>query len=167
MKYKVDLPYPEIRVEKPNIDYAKILLNNYSGKVSEETASHLYIYQHFILQNKNKEYSEILEQISIVEMNHLEMLGKTIELLGVKPAFMWYDENKKGLIPWKANYVDYDTDIKDMINIDIKAEEDAITDYKNALKLIKDKYIQELIERIILDEELHLKIFKKMLEKIK
>lgn len=167
VKCYVDLPYPEIKVEKPNIEYAKILLNSYAGKISEDSAAHLYIFQHIILEDKYKKYSSILKKIGIVEMHHLEMLGETIRKLGIEPVFMSYDKNKSGLVPWRSNYINYSVNIRDIINIDIDAEEKAIEYYKYTIEIIKDKYVRKLIERIIMDEELHLKIFKEIKKSIR
>lgn len=162
MKCYVDLPYPEVKVEKSNIEYAKILLDSYAGKISEDSAAHLYIFQHIVLEDKYKEYSDILKKIGIVEMHHLELLGETIRKLGIEPVFMSYDKSKNKLIPWKSNYINYNVNIRDIINIDIDAEKKAIEYYKYTIEIIKDKYIRNLIERIIMDEELHLKIFKEL-----
>jgi bacterioferritin len=162
-KYKVDLPYPEAKVEQKNIYYANLLLQDYAGAVSEFTAVSLYIYQHFVSDDKYKSYAKIIGQISIVEMKHLELIAKTIKLLGVKPVFV------NSVCPcgrmWTSDYVNYDTCIRGMILEDIKAETKAIENYEKHLCLINDKYIKELIERIILDEKLHLKIFKELYEK--
>lgn len=84
MYYKSNLPYPDIKVEKENIEYAKFLSYPYAGLVSEDTATHLYMYQSFILGD---EIGNILEKIAIVEMKHLELLAKTINLLGLKPEY--------------------------------------------------------------------------------
>lgn len=166
MKYYVDLPYPEVRVEKPNLDYAMLLSGMYAGKVSEETIINLYIYEHIALLKENKDYSEVLKKIAIVEMHHLETLGQLINLLGLKPIIMCYDSNEKGLTPWKSNYLNYSTDFNDIIDLDIKAEENAIKEYNHILSIVKDKYVIEIIERIIMDEELHLKIFKDLKNKL-
>ena len=48
MEFKSDLPYPKIRVERQNINYATKLLNDYAGYVSELSAIHLYSYQSFV-----------------------------------------------------------------------------------------------------------------------
>ena len=58
MFYKSTLPYPEIRVEKENIEYAKLLMYPYASMVSEDTATHLYMFQSFILDD---EIGKILE----------------------------------------------------------------------------------------------------------
>ena len=167
MKYYVDAPYPKIRVEEPNIEYARMLSNVYAGESSEESCILLYIYEHISLLKQYEEYSEVLKKIAIVEMHHLEMLGELINLLGMKPVYMSYDNMKKGLVPWNAGYLNYLTDISDVIDLDIKSEENAIRSYRYINTIIKDKYVNEVIERIIMDEELHLKIFKEFKEKFK
>lgn len=93
MKYKVNKPYPQIKVERQNREHAEILMSDYSGMVSESAAIFQYSYQ-FIYKFKNKEFYETIEGIAIVEMKHLFMLGKIIKLLGVDPVF-------------KSNYNDY------------------------------------------------------------
>ena len=148
--YKSNLPYPDIKVEKENIEYAKLLMYPYASMVSEDTATHLYMYQSFILDNN---IGKILENIAIVEMHHLEMLAKTINLLGLKPEY------KSNDIPWTSNYVNYNTNLKDILKINIEAETLAIKNYQNLIKVINDKYIKKMLERIIVDEEIHLKIF--------
>ena len=147
--YKSNLPYPDIKVEKENIEYAKLLMYPYASMISEDTATHLYMYQSFILDNN---IGKILENIAIVEMHHLEMLAKTINLLGLKPEY------KSNDIPWTSNYVNYNTNLKDILKINIEAETLAIKNYQNLIKVINDKYIRKMLERIIVDEEIHLKI---------
>lgn len=148
--YKSNLPYPDIKVEKENIEYAKLLMYPYASMISEDTATHLYMYQSFILDDN---IGKILENIAIVEMHHLEMLAKTINLLGLKPEY------KSNDIPWTSNYVNYNTNLKDILKINIEAETLAIKNYQNLIKVINDKYIRKMLERIIVDEEIHLKIF--------
>ena len=148
--YKSNLPYPDIKVEKENIEYAKLLMYPYASMISEDTATHLYMYQSFILDDN---ICKILENIAIVEMNHLEMLAKTINLLGLKPEY------KSNDIPWTSNYINYNTNLKDILKINIEAETLAIKNYQNLIKVINDKYIKKMLERIIVDEEIHLKIF--------
>lgn len=164
-KYAIDLPYPEPMVERQNIKYANILLKDYAGAVSEFTAVNLYIYQHFVSDGIYKDYADLIAGVSIIEMKHLELLGETIKLLGAKPFFI--DNAVPVGKPWNALLVNYDTRIKEMLLEDIKSEEIAIKTYKNHLTMIEDKYIRKLIERIIPDEELHLKLFIEMYEKYK
>lgn len=46
-----------------------------------------------------------------------------------------------------------------------KSERKAIENYKYHILIIKDSHIRELLERIILDEELHVKLFIELYEK--
>lgn len=41
----------------------------------------------------------------------------------------------------------------------------AIKNYNDNLREIDDKYVKELIERILIDEEIHLAIFKSLYKK--
>ena len=148
--YKSNLPYPDIKVEKENIEYAKLLMYPYASMISEDTATHLYMYQSFILDDN---IGKILENIAIVEVHHLEVLAKTINLLGLKPEY------KSNDIPWTSNYINYTNNLKDILKINIEAETLAIKNYQNLIKVINDKYIKKMLERIIVDEEIHLKIF--------
>ncbi|MCT8978020.1 manganese catalase family protein [Clostridium sp. CX1] len=162
-KYKAEGSYPEPKVEGKNIYYANLLLQDYAGAVSEFTAVSLYSYQHFVSDDRYKEFAEIIGQISITEMKHLELLGETIKLLGVKPAFV------SSVCPcgkvWNAGYVNFADKIKAMLIEDIKAETEAIRNYRYHMSVIKDKYIRKLLARIIADEEVHLRIFKKLYDK--
>lgn len=161
MKCYIDKPYPSIRVEEKNEDYAKLLLKNFAGKVSEDTAIHLYLFQMLILKDDCKELANALEKIAIVEMHHLEMLGETIKLLGIKPVYGTMIGDYFN--PWNGNNVNYTIKKEDMLKINIKAEEKAIKNYQQNIALINDKYIKVLLARIIEDEKLHIKIFKSFL----
>lgn len=156
-KYSVNLPYPEPIIEMQNTQYANILLKDYAGAVSEFTAVSLYVYQHFVSEGRYKDYAELIGGIAVVEMKHLELLGEHIKLEGIKPMFI------DNVCPpgrlWSAMYVNYSIFIREMLMEDIQSEKKAIENYRYHITLIQDKYIKKLLERIILDEELHIKLF--------
>ncbi|MDD2627900.1 MAG: manganese catalase family protein [Clostridia bacterium] len=93
--FKSELPYPEIKVEGKNSYYAGLLLDDYAGDISECTAIFLYIFQHMYNSKIYKEYAEILRNIAIVEMIHLELLGEAIMQLGTTPKFSSIKLNRK------------------------------------------------------------------------
>ena len=167
MKVKLDIPYPEVRVEEKNDYYADILSLDYAGGVSELTASLLYSYQHFNTFDSNLEFSKIIEEVSIVEMTHLEMLGKTIKLLGKDPIYKSCEALRGDCIMWNSNSVNYTTNLKEMLKVDINSETEAIKTYEHHKKIIDDKYIKNMLDRIILDEKRHLEIFTEMYNKLK
>ncbi|GBF32079.1 bacterioferritin family protein [Desulfocucumis palustris] len=149
-------PYPEPGVVRPNHFYAMLLLEDYVGTVSEMTAVNQYFYHHLTFE-KYDDLAELEICISIVEMHHLELLGKTIKLLGVAPEFRTLSNNRP--VYWNAAYVYYGKNVCDKLAADIAAEKKAIQQYGQHKQLIDDPYIKELLERIIKDEEYHLKLF--------
>ena len=44
--YKSNLPYPDIKVEKENIEYAKLLMYPYASMISEDTYINELLYLH-------------------------------------------------------------------------------------------------------------------------
>ncbi len=167
MKVKLDIPYPEVKVEEKNPYYADLLSEDYAGRTSETTATLLYSYQHFNTFDSNEEFSKIIEEIAIVEMKHLEMLGKTIKLLGREPIYKTCEASRGDCVMWSASNIDYSTRLKEMLEVDIKEESKAIKIYESHKRLIKDKYIKNMLDRIILDEKRHLEIFKSLYEGLK
>lgn len=158
MIYKGNKPYPTVRVEKPNHHYASLLLEDYAGTVSEDTAIHLYLFQFLIANNEIQEYANAMKKIAEVEMHHLRLLGETIKLLGLNPAYGTVSNYHK-FNPFTSLNVNYTTNLKLMIEADIQSEQKAITQYQYHRSIIQDKYVKQLLTRIIEDEEVHLDIF--------
>lgn len=115
------------------------------------TAINQYIYHHFVINNK--EISEMLEKVAIVEMHHLEMLAELIIKLGDNPIY--YSQNNY----WDGYYVNYGYNIFDQLNSDLDSELKAIQIYQRQIEIIKDPYIQEILQRIVLDEQVHVVLF--------
>lgn len=166
MKYCVEKPYPEIKVEQKNSFYADLLLNDYAGITSELSAITSYAYQNFVLFKNYQEIAHNLIKIAIVEMHHLEMLGKTIYLLGKNPTFIYKEKNTCSYKYWNSSFVPLNTNIFNILQNNILAEEKAIYNYEYHISLINDIYIKELLERIIADEKLHIKCFQTMLKEV-
>ena len=158
--------YPVVRVEKENIEYAKILSLDYASDISEDSAIHLYTYQALILEKTHPEISKTLKHIAITEMKHLELLGKAIHLLGLPPKYVSYtSDNIKRY--WTSSFINYTTSLKNMLKQDIKSESMAIENYRKHKETINDAYIKQLLTRIIEDEQVHLSIFQRLLEQQK
>lgn len=139
VKVKLDIPYPKVRVEEKNPYYADLLSEDYAGIKGELTAITQYSYQHMEKFSSNIEFSKIMEEIAKAEMIHLELLGKTIKLLGKDPIYSTCEAFRGDCIMWNSNFVNYSTDLKDMLKIDISSEEAAIKTYTLHKKLIDDK----------------------------
>ena len=75
-----------------------------------------------------------------------------------------YEINKR---PWTTQYVKYDKTLSQMMLTNIHNETLAIKNYRLLIKAIDDRYIKQLLRRIIIDEEIHLKIFNDIYDKVK
>ncbi len=162
MKCQVNKPYPKIRVEKKSLENAKILTHLYASNESELNAIMQYSYQTMVLDNE--EIAPILKAIAVVEMHHLEILGKLIKALGCRPIYA--DCNYHDILYWNGDYVYYDMDLKTILDINIESEQQAIYNYQMVLSVIDDIYLKENIARILEDEYLHLEIFSKLKENL-
>lgn len=161
MKCTLDIPYPPVEVTAENAQYAKLLSRDYAGIASELTAIGQYVYQEIVVQDSDKELSSALECISQVEMHHMDILGNLIFLLGGDPRLGECARNR--FIYWDGHYPVYSQNPTTVLREDIAAEQNAIATYKKRLTEIADPKIQKNIERIIMDEEEHLRIFKCLL----
>lgn len=166
MDFELNKPYPKPQVEKPNVEFAKILLQDYAGEDGEDSAVHLYMYQNLVINQKYPKIANNLFHIAVVEMHHLKLLGKTIHLLGVLPEYVSYQSNDNKKIYWTSKYIKYDTSIVNILKLDIEKESEAIKTYQAHYELISDRYIRDLLLRIIEDEKIHLSYFEKQLSVI-
>ena len=163
MQYKMDLPYPEVKVNKKDIPLAKEILYSYAGKVSEDTAVHDYIFQ--MMMQDDEELKKILRGIAIVEMHHIEILGKLIYALGLTPIFASVEND---YTEWSSGkYIDYNNNWRQTLMNNIYQEQEAIRNYEKIILKTNDNNIKHIIKRIILDERLHIEIFTKLLEQTK
>jgi bacterioferritin len=169
------MPFPQIKVEKQNIEYANLLLNAFaSSSDSEIQAITQYIYHSKTISNNT--ISKALMCIALVEMHHLDALSELIPLLGGKPFYenssknFWMTGNiayvDKNIIYEKepVNAKDDNSNIRQKIENDINGEKNAINGYKSLLETIKDCYIEQIILKIISDEQVHIKIFENLIE---
>lgn len=159
---RLDLPYPEVRVQGRNTSDAALLSNDYAGQISEMSAVSQYSYQHLITQDAR--ISKAVACISMVEMHHFEMVGKLIFMLGGNPRIAV--QNNCAVRFWTAQNIDYCADPKCYLIINIESEEKAIASYLKRIEQINDAYVHKVLERIILDEEHHIKIFHQLLNEI-
>lgn len=169
------IPFPPIKVERENLEYANLLLNAFASSAdSEIQAITQYIYHSKTISNDT--ISKALMCIALVEMRHLDALSELIPLLGGKPFYQNSSKNfwMTGNIAYvdKNNIYDKQSDNtkNDKLNFrhklenNIVGEKNAINNYTLLLKTIKDKYIEKIILKIISDEQVHIKIFEDLIE---
>ncbi len=159
-KYRVDLPYPPVAVQRPNSVYAKIISAAYGGRSSELTSIAQYISHGYYLGN----YPDValaVRGIAAVEMTHLQMLGQLVLCLGCHPVFASYETNSY----WNGTYPDYSRSVDKMLLADIRQERETIARYRKMVLQIQDEQIIRILQRLALDEEHHLSILLALYEK--
>lgn len=171
-----ELPFPEVKVEGKNLEYADLLLDAYASSAdSEIQAISQYIYHSKTIGIKT--ISNALMCMALIEMQHLDALSEIINELGGKPVY--YNSNRNFWMTGNMAYGDKnilnlkqdERALMDKHTIRLKLEKNiigevnAINGYKLLLTKIKDKYIQRVIEKIISDEEVHICIFKELIKK--
>lgn len=155
-----NLPYPPVKAECKNPMYAQAMLSNIGSANSEMTAISLYIYNHFMTAEK-EDIAQIFHKISIVEMHHLNIFGTFAVQLGTDPR-LWAQINRR-MVYWTPQYNHYPTELKPLLQNSLGGELKTIEKYKTQARRIKDANIVENLQRIILDEECHVEIFKTLL----
>lgn len=162
---KLDLHYPSLDEIGPDIAAARIIAPAYASvHISETAASFQYIYHHLYFDKlKMEEYAYVLESIAIAEMIHLEVLGKLLLNLGVDPI---YSANPPQRNYYNTSGVSYSRTPQQMLMDDIRAEMSAISDYQGMLRRLKNEKVAAVIQRIIMDEMLHLEEFKRLLNNL-
>jgi len=94
-----------------------------------------------------------IEAIAREEMRHLDWLSEKVGELGGKPTLERAEMDLGGTTP------------AEWLRRDVKAEEEAITTYKEHIEAIDDPKIKRLLRRILSDEEAHHADFSHMVEK--
>ena len=159
----LDIPYPQINNLTQDINLAYHLKKVYSGETSELTAIHNYVYQHIIFTNK--ELKEVLRKISVVEMHHLDLLGEMIKKLGLYPTYT-YINKKNNETYWISDVVSYEDDLIKLMKNNIKNEEKAIKNYQKIINCSNNEIVNNVLERIILDERQHIEIFTAIMDNL-
>lgn len=155
-KFFLDTPYPTITVSSPNPDYAKVLLKDYAGAISEFTAVAQYAYGSLRLSKAYPRISNALECIGRTELKHLAIIGSLIVDLGEDPKYAILRRNRT--LFWDASFVNYDATVEAILRQNIQDESMQIDEYNETINAIPDPDIQAVLKRIIQDEQLHIQI---------
>ena len=160
--------YPEINkdisVEKNVIP---MIIDAYSGNRGELTATCQYSYQSFLLKPTKELYHKAIEEVSVNEMRHLEILSQILLYSNIDPKFCRYIDNNANLpVCWSGSNLNYEKDIKSFLQNNIRAEERAIEHYKMIIAKTSSENLKNIIERIIKDEQSHIKIFKTLIDNL-
>lgn len=170
----------EVRVEKPNPQYAALLQEQLGGANGELKAALQYLSQSFRV--KDQAIKDVFLDIGSEELSHMEMVAQTINLLnghdlgvmdvkagqveahvltGLAPTLT----NASGE-PFTANYVNCTGDLVADLLSNIAAEQRAKVVYEYLIRQIDDKYVKETIDFLLNREEAHNALFRESLMRI-
>ena len=136
------------------------MLDNIGGRNSEMSAVSLYYYNTIVL-DKHEDIAEIFRKISIVEMHHLDIFGRLAYQMGANPR-LW-TRGQRGMLYWTPGYNHYPVPLKSLLNNALEGELSAIAKYERQAKEIQDANVVENLKRIILDEQLHVEVYRSLL----
>lgn len=169
----------EVKVEKPNPQYAVLMQEQLGGNNGELKAAMQYMSQSF--RAKDVAMKDLFMDIACEELSHMEMVATTINLLnghevdytkvhageletmvtfGLNPALI----NSSGN-PWTADYVTVTGDLAADLLADIASEQRAKVVYEYLYRQIDDKYVKETIMFLLEREEAHNALFCEALNK--
>ena len=130
------------------------LLNR--GIARELQVSIQYMWQHVLAKGvESAAVEDIFRDIAITEMKHAEAIAERLAYLGGTPTT-------------KPDPIFVGGSLKEMLQRDAKAEEEAIALYKETIKVAdeeRDITTRRLFEEILGEEEEHHDTFTKLLEK--
>lgn len=155
--------YPPVRVCGENAVYAREMLNNIGACDSEMSSIAGYVYNSMIATGEYEGLGEAFSKISMVEMRHLNIFGQLVDMLGGDPR-LW-SVNRGRYTYWTAACNQYPRNVQEILKHSYRAEEAAIEKYEWQIRHIDDRYIQEILRRIILDEKCHLKVLDQLYDR--
>ncbi len=130
------------------------LLNK--GIARELQVSIQYMWQHVLVTGlKSVMVEDILKKIAIAEMKHAEAIAERLAYLGGTPTT-------------KPDPIFVGGSLEEMLQTDVKAEEEAITLYRKTIKIANEEgdiTTRRLFEEILGQEEEHHDTFTRLLEK--
>ena len=115
-----------------------------------------YMWQHVLATGvESAAIEDIFKKIAITEMKHAEEIAERLAYFGGTPTT-------------KPDPIFVGGSLKEMLQTDVKAEEEAMALYKQTIKVADeegDSTTRRLFEEILADEEDHHDTFTKLLEK--
>ena len=158
----LDLPYPTLDKITEDVRSAMIISPAYAGGHGELNAIMQYVYHYVNSSCISLSFAKTLMQIAIAEMKHLTVLGEVLYRLGVNPVFTEYPFYKWNY--YSTRSVSYSRSQSKIIMDNLTLEITSINEYKKIIKELKNERVSSVISRIILDEELHVKVLKEILK---
>ena len=153
--------YPRVCVQGSNRTWSNLLSRVYAGPSSELTKLLRYEYQSLILEQDYPLVGQELREMSRNDMEHLDLVGQLIVLLGGDPIFGVIA--RQGVNWWRGGLIPRNQTARQALTYDIRAQEEAIRTYRQLMLLISDPNIDALLRRILADEQCQLQVLRSLL----
>ena len=160
----LDLPYPPVQPETHRKEYAYAMLSNVGSDNSEMSAVSLYFYNSILLSPQHAAFARCFHQISIVEMHHLDIFASFAHQMGLDPR-LWSVQGGRFHF-WTPASNRYPQQLPALLQNAIQGELAAIGKYRRQAETIQDANIVANLQRIIQDEEHHVRLFRSMLAEV-
>src|SRR5258708_839953 len=157
-----------VEVKNPDPAYAQFLLQQFGGATGELTAALQYWVQSFHCDNIG--IRDLLQDISLEEFSHLEVVGKLIEQHTKGVDKVESDAHRSPLfalrrsaphfvddsgVSWTASYINEGGDVVRDLRADIAAEGGARETYEALLKHAKDAGTKQALHHLLTREISH------------
>ena len=161
----VSLPYPSLQGIGEDKKSAALLGSIYAGRHGELKAILQYVYHYFFFKKLGDEKTaQTVLGIAVSEMHHLDVLGELMLELGADPVF--FSPTLFGCEGPIAG-VSYSKTKEKMLIDDITGELVAINEYTKITETLNNERVEAVLKRIVIDEELHVKVLKERLSTCK
>lgn len=157
LPYKAQEAYPDVKGIQGNQKDVTLLSKAFSSCGSETTAILQYIFQHYVIEDEA--IADVIRRIAITEMTHHALLGETINNIGGTP---YYTNGFGG--DYTTRCVFEGKNLNELLVQNIKDEKAAVAYYESIKPQLSNERLVALIDRIILDELIHIDTFNKLLE---
>ncbi len=170
----------DVKVEKPNPQFAVLMQEQLGGGNGELKAAMQYISQSFRV--KDPAIKDLFLDIGAEELSHMEMVATTINLLnghdvnyngveageiqahvinGLNPGLI----NSSGY-SWTSDYVTVTGDLCADLLSNIASEQRAKVVYQYLYRQVTDRYVRETIDFLLNREEAHNALFREAFNKV-
>ena len=158
-----DYPYPAIKVQAKNPNYARMMLSNIGDQNSEASSAALYLYDQIITAGE-PEISGAFRLVRQAEEKHLELFCDVAFQLGADPR-LWAvtGTNAQPMKYWSPQQLCYTANTKALLQNALALERATIAKYERQTQEIKDDAILLLLRRVLVDESMHVEIFRNLL----
>jgi bacterioferritin len=166
-EFRAGHPYPKPEVAAKNQTYARLMLNNCADRDSEMSSVALYFYD-CVVTKDTPLLSDAFAQITRAEEEHLRLFAELAFLSGADPRLWEVLSLPQGrtMRYWSAARLPYALNQKIMLQNAMALERAAVRKYERQLQEIKDEGILTVLRRVLLDEHLHLNLFRALLEEL-